>query len=135
MPIYQLCHPADGRGLVRMVTCAFINGGFAAPDAARRRHGGKVLHRSRILEQPDLQVLAFVDDFAVDFDDAVADAEDELAVDDALDVDAVGDFFGVGQNLTGELDFADAERAARARGAGPTKVKAEQLPDGIKAKA
>src|SRR5262245_28639953 len=66
-------------------------------------------------EKADAQILHLEGRLAVDLDDAVADAEHELAHDHALEVDDIGDELVLGQHHVGELHLADAERPAAAR--------------------
>ena len=70
---------------------------------------------ARGLEQADAQILGLIDALAVGLQPAVGDAEHELALEDALDVDAVDDELDRRQHLVGEFDLADAERPAAAR--------------------
>ena len=49
--------------------------------------------------------------------------------------DVVGDFFMGRQHLSGEFDFAAAERAAASRPAFPGEEEADQLPHGVQAEA
>src|SRR5262245_59964920 len=91
------------------------------------------LHRLVIAEQSDLEVHRPIDDRTVRLHPAVGTAGHTLGTHPALDIDAVDHFLDVGQNLTGELDLADAEGATLARRAEPTQEEAKHLPQCIDA--
>src|SRR5690606_17542501 len=110
----------------------------AAAWAAAAHHvgsGGARFHRSRAAEQADAHIGASIDDLAVRFEHAVGDAHDQLAVDDALQVDLVDHLLDVRGHLAGELDLADAQRPTLAGAADPAQVEADQLPHGVQAQA
>ena len=117
--------------------------GAPAPARRRRGHGqgGGCLNSqpqagaSGGLEQANLQIFRLVYACAVGFQPAVRDAEHELSVEHALQVDAVDDPLDGRQHLVGELDLADAERATTSRQAEPAQVEAEQLPQRIEPEA
>src|SRR5215467_2662511 len=98
------------------------------PSTAARLH-------HLVAEQTDLEVHRPIDDRAVRRQPTVGDAEHELAAHDALDVDAVDHVLDRGQNLAGEFQFAQSERASLAGCAHPAQEKAEQLPERIEAQA
>src|SRR5690606_35148533 len=84
--------------------------------------GGARFHRSRAAEQADAHIGASIDDLAVRFEHAVGDAHDQLAVDDALQVDLIDHLLDVGGHLAGELHLADAQRPTLAGAADPAQV-------------
>src|SRR6516164_734477 len=88
------------------------------PSTAARLH-------HLVAEQTDLEVHRPIDDRAVRRQPTVGDAEHELAAHDALDVDAVDHVLDRGQNLAGEFQFAQSERASLAGCAHPAQEKAE----------
>src|SRR5262245_4040960 len=92
------------------------------------------LHRL-VAEQTDLEVHRPVDDRAIGREPAIGDAEDELGAHHPLDVDPIDDVLDGRQNLAGELELAQPERATLAGRAEPTQEKAEQLPQGVEAEA
>ena len=59
----------------------------------------------------------------------------ELALDDALDVDLVGDQFHIGADFARELDLAGAQGAACLPGAAAGQVETDQLPHGVQPQA
>ena len=59
----------------------------------------------------------------------------ELALEHALDVDAVDDLLDGRKHLIGELDLADAERAAAAGQAEPAEEEPGQLPKRVEPEA
>ena len=59
----------------------------------------------------------------------------EAALDDLLDIDLIAQQLSFGFDLTGELDLADAERAAGAGQVEPAEKEAEHLPEGIQTQA
>src|SRR5438552_17283711 len=69
----------------------------------------------RILDQPDPEAAHFIDLLAVGMDDAVGDAQHELAQHHALEMDMVGELAHRRHDHAGELDLADAQRAATSR--------------------
>src|SRR5690606_5328987 len=97
--------------------------------------GGARFHRGRAAEQADAHILTGVDDLAVGLEHAVGDAHDQLAIDDALQVNLIDHLLYVRRHLAGEFDLADAQGAALARSADPAEVEADQLPHGVQAQA
>src|SRR6185437_6754496 len=86
-------------------------------------------------DQADAHVGDLIHPLAVRLQPTVGDREIELALEDALDVDAVENLLGARQHLVGELHLADAERPAAARQAQPAEEKARHLPQRIQAEA
>src|SRR4249919_1657442 len=82
-------------------------------------------------EQPHAQVGRGVDLAAVDQHAGIGDGEHELALDHPLHLDFVLDQLGGRHHLAGELDLADAQRAAAAGIALPHQEEADQLPHGV----
>src|SRR5690606_342678 len=82
-------------------------------------------------EQADAEAFGAVDFAAIDADAAVGNAEDQRAVDGALDMDVVGDLLGGRQDLAEEFHLARAQGTAAAGVALPAEVEADQLPHGI----
>ena len=66
---------------------------------------------------------------------AIGDAHDQLAGNDAFEVNTIGYLLRGWQHLAGELDFTDAQRAAFAFATQPTEVETDQLPHRIQAQA
>src|SRR5580693_6032812 len=97
-------------------------------SAGRRGHG-------RILDQPDLEAAHFIDLLAVGLNDAVGDAQRELAQHHALEMDMVGELAHRRNDHAGELDLADAQRPAAARRLHPAQEKAEELPQRVERQA
>src|SRR5580704_18096600 len=97
-------------------------------SAGRRGHG-------RILDQPDLEAAHFIDLLAVGLNDAVGDAQRELAQHHALEMDMVGELAHRQNDHAGELDLADAQRPAAARRLHPAQEKAEELPQRVERQA
>src|SRR4051812_160698 len=88
-----------------------------------------------ILDQRDFQVVGAIAVPAIVLEPPVRDAEHELGTHHAPDVDAVNDFLDVRQHLAGELDLADAERAAAAGRAGPAEEESHHLPQRVQPEA
>src|SRR5262245_2000486 len=97
--------------------------GWPPPSTAARLQGRVV-----VTEQADLEVHGAVDDRTVRREPAIGDAEHELGAHHPLDIDAVDDVLDGGQHLSGELELAEAERAALAGRAQPAEKEPEQLP-------
>src|SRR3984893_2235311 len=89
----------------------------------------------RILDQPDLQAADFVDLLAVGMDDAVGNAQHELAQHHALEVDMVGELAHRRHHHAGALDLAEAPRAAAAGRLHPAQEEAEKLPQCVERQA
>src|ERR1700732_2195125 len=88
-----------------------------------------------VAEQTDLEVHRPIDDRAVRRQPTIGDAEHELAAHDPLDVDAVDHVLDRGQNLAGEFQLPQTERASLAGSAQPAQEEAQQLPERIEAQA
>src|SRR5258708_17347966 len=111
-------------------TTSLMNASSASRPAKRGRPPSSPpvrLHHF-VAEQSDLEVDGAIDDRPVGREPAVGDAEHELAAHDPLDVDTVDHLLDRGQDLAGELQLAEPERASPARRAEPTQEKAQQLP-------
>ena len=65
----------------------------------------------------------------------IANGHDQLALDDALDVDFVGDELHVRAHFARELDLARTQRTAPAGQLQPGQVKTDELPHGIEPQA
>src|SRR5215475_7568860 len=63
----------------------------------------------RVLHQADLEAGDFEDLLAVGMDEAVGDAQHQLAQDHALEVDVIGELLDRGHDHSGELDVAHAQ--------------------------
>ncbi len=89
------------------------------------------------MNRPTPHVGNRVDTLAVGLEPAIGDAEDELRLEDALEIDAVDDPLDRRQHLIGEVDLkkADTERAAATRQAEPAEEEAGELPERIEAEA
>src|SRR5260370_28067118 len=82
----------------------------------------------RILDQPDLQAADFVDLLAVGLDDAIGDAQHELAQHHALEVDMVGELAHRRYDHAGELDLAHAHPPPAPASLHPPHANAPNLP-------
>src|SRR5262249_60834664 len=94
----------------------------ASPPARRAHPPSSTAARLHhfVAEQSDLQVHGAIDDRPVGREPAVGDAEHELSAHDPLDVDAVDHLLDRGQDLAGEFQLAEPERASLAGRAEPT---------------
>jgi hypothetical protein len=86
-----------------------------------------------VFEQADAQIVSKIDVFAVTGNAAISNTHNQLAFNHSLEVDVVCDFFGSGQYLPGEFNFATAKCTATAGVSFPAQKKAYQLPHGIQA--
>src|SRR6185436_7522236 len=82
----------------------------------------------RVLKQSDLEAVGLVDRIAIGMDEAVGDAQHQLAQDHALQMHVIGEFLDGRHDHARELDLADAECPAAARRLLPAKEEAERLP-------
>src|SRR5476649_644232 len=89
--------------------------------------------RPNVLGQADFHVEGFVGRDLVGGDKAIGNAHDEAAQDHALHVHVVGELLHRRHDHAGELDLADAERTAAARGLHPAQEKPAHLPQRIEA--
>src|SRR5688572_20218439 len=89
------------------------------------------LENVRLREKPHPQVARRVDRLPVGFQDAVGDAELELAQDDPLQIHHVLDLAHLGDDHACELDLADPQRAALARRSEPAEKKPQELPERV----
>src|SRR5437764_1345110 len=87
------------------------------------------------LEQADAHVLGLIDGAPVGLQPAIRDAEDELRLEHAFEIDAILDQLDARQHLIGEFYLADAERPSAARLAEPAEEETGQLPQRIEAEA
>src|SRR4029453_15532748 len=71
-------------------------------------------NRGCVLEQADLQAGHFVGRLVVGVDEAVGDAQDQLAQDHALEMDMIGELLDRRHDHAGELHLAHAQRPAAA---------------------
>ncbi len=103
-----------------------------APASSR---AGAAAAASSFFEQAHAQVGGHVDFLAVGQEARIADRHDQLALDDALDVDFVGHELDVGPHLAGELDLARTQCAPPARQLQPGQVETDELPHRVQAQA
>src|SRR6476620_1786976 len=107
--------------------------GQALRDRALR-HGAWLQNR-RVAKKAYLEVHGPVDDGPVGREPAIGYSKHKLRTHHPLDVDAIEDVLYGRENLTGELEFSQSERATSARGAEPAQKESEQLPERIKSEA
>ena len=77
----------------------------------------------------------FVNPLAVRLQPAIGDGENELAPEDALEIDPVDHLLHRRDHHVGELDLADAERPAASRQPEPTEEEPGHLPQRVEAQA
>lgn len=94
-----------------------------------------VIRKRRYPEQTHFQVVRGINKTTIYQHFTVRRAHNQAAVNDAFEMDTVGDFLRGRQNLTGEFHFAYAQRTAFAFTAKPAQIEANQLPHGIEARA
>ncbi len=95
----------------------------------------RLLARPVSLNRPTRRSLGHIDFPAVDQHPGIADRHHQLALDDALDVDLVGDQLGIGSDFAVELHLAGAECPAATGQAQPGQVEADQLPHRVEPEA
>src|SRR5215471_11565001 len=98
---------------------------------ARRRCVFSGQTGTRGTEQADANVPHVIYALGVGLQPAVGDAEDQLAFESALHVDAVDHLLDRWKHLSGELNLAHAERAPSARQAKPAEEESRQLPESV----
>src|SRR5690348_6606143 len=104
----------------RPVTTTRLMGKFLYPKSANVLALARSNRRGRCVRgKQNPQVLRFICDPAVDLHHAVGNAQHQLAHDDALEVDDVGDEARVGLDHIAEFDFAHTSRASAALSAHP----------------
>src|SRR5476649_1246400 len=91
--------------------------------------------RRRILEEPDFEAAHFVDLLAVGMDEAVGDAQHQLAQDHPLQMHMIGELLDGRHDHARELDLADAQRTAAARRLHPAEEEAQHLPQRVQRQA
>src|SRR5258708_6404271 len=89
----------------------------------------------RVLDQADPQAADLVDWIAVGMDDAICNAQRELAQHHALEMHVVGELAHRRHNHAGKLDLADAQRPAASWRLHPAQEKAEELPQRVERQA
>src|SRR5580704_1665644 len=91
--------------------------------------------RRDVADQSDLEVERAIDDRSIRRHPAVGNPQHELRTHHSLDVDAVDELLDGWHDHPGELDLAEAERAATPFGARPAQKEADELPQGVEAEA
>src|SRR5215468_6142233 len=116
--------PIDETMPIPVTTTRLMNASSASRCAERALPPPSTAARLHhlVAEQTDLEVHRPRDDRTVRRQPTVGDAEHELAAHDALDVDAVDHVLDGGQNLAGEFQFAQSERASLAGCAQPAQA-------------
>src|SRR5947207_4730370 len=105
------------------------------PVTTTRRMSARRGGRRRVLEQADLEAAHFVDRLAVRMDEAVGDAQHQLAQDHALQMHVISELLDGRHDHACELDLADAQRPAAARRPLPAEEEAERLPERVQRQA
>ena len=72
-----------------------------------------------------------IDLLAIGLHDCIADAHEQLALDNAFQVDAIGHEPVSWRDLAGKLDFTGTQRATTSRSSEPAEMEADQLPHGV----
>src|SRR5436190_12973836 len=98
------------------------------PVTTTRRISAARRGRRRVLEQADLEAAHFVDLLAVRMDEAVGDAQHQLAQDHALQMHVISELLDGRHDHAGELHLADAKRSATTRRLHPAQEEAQHLP-------
>src|SRR5215467_7885436 len=106
--------PMDETMPIPVTTTRLMNASSASRPAQRAQPPSSTAARLHhfVAEQSDLKVNGAIDDRPVGREPAVGDAEHELAAHDPLDVDAVDHLLDRGQDLAGEFQLAEPERAS-----------------------
>src|SRR3989344_1707309 len=105
------------------------------PLLPSRREASTVARSLPMHETMPAPVIGYIDFLAIRQQAGIANGHDQLALDDALDVDFVGDELHVRAHFARELDLARTQRTAPAGQLQPGQVKTDELPHGIEPQA